>query len=152
MKAKEFFALDLQPGERVFVQIGAHEPKVAVFDGYRCFKYTVRNFNYDLIPIFRMPAKNGGMLRISVLGKDSCVCHAYSDIVSVRRFYTPEQIENAIVRKNEALARIDPATELRKEPDGRYGIYSVKTNKLQTIIYDEELLPYLKDYLDSEQA
>lgn len=142
-------SLGLEAGEKVVVQIGRNEPKVAVFDGYRCFKYTVRDFGYDLFPIFRMPAKNGGMLRISVLGKDSFVCHAFSDIVSIRRYYTQEQIEKAIVRKNEALARIDPATELRKESDGRYGIYSVKTGKLQTIIYNEELLPYLKDYLES---
>lgn len=141
----------LQAGEKVIVQIGRSEPKVAVFDGYRCFKYTVRDFDYDLFPILRMPAKNGGMLRISVLGKDSFVCHAFSDIVSLRRYYTPEQIEKAVARKNEALARIDPATELRKETDGRYGIYSVKTGKLQTIIYNEELLPYLKDYLESEK-
>lgn len=143
-------SLGLEAGEKVIVQIGKYEPKVAVFDGYRCFKYTVRDFDYDLFPIFRKPAKNGGMLSISVFGKNSFVFHAFSDIVSVRRYYTPDQIEKAIAKKNEALARIDPATEIRKEPDGRYGIYSIKTGKLQTIIYPEELLPYLKDYLETK--
>jgi len=40
MTAKDFFALDLQPGERVFVQVGAHEPKVAVFNGYATRAHT----------------------------------------------------------------------------------------------------------------
>lgn len=151
MTAKEFFALDLQPGERVFVQVGAHEPKVAVFNGYATRTH-IYDFNTDLFPYLLMPAKNGGMRNISFLGKGNFTFFGLSNIKSVRRYYTPQQIEAAVVKKNEALTRIDPATELRKEPDGRYGIYSIKTGKLQTVLTDEELESYIREFIEPDLA
>lgn len=153
MTAKEFFALDLQPGERVLVQVGSHEPKVAVFNGYatRCSAH-IYNFDTDLFPYLQMPAKNGGMRNISFLGKGNFTFFGLSNIKSVRRYYTPQQIEKAVEKKNEVLAAIEPVMELRRQADGSYGLYSVKKDTLQTVLTDEQLAGYLEKYIEKDFA
>ena len=153
MTAKEFLALGLQHGERVLVQVGNLPPKKAVFDGYATRPSAhIYDFDCDLFPYLRMPAKNGGMRNVSFLGKGNFTFFPFRNIKSVQRYYTTDQIEKAVQKKNKALTRIDPVTELRKEPDGRYGIYSVKTSKLQTVLTDEELKSYIQEFIEPDLA
>lgn len=65
MKAKEFFRLNLQVGDKVRVAIDGLQPAEAFFDGYKTWEHIIRNPDYDLLPVFRAVTKKGKMGRSS---------------------------------------------------------------------------------------